>query len=148
MGCGLSRDSFHRKCRANVWPRVENEAPIRRPGWIDRVLPDKKSRRATIGLTGHLCPFSGCGELARFPEDFGEAVGEAVEATARMSIGKGSQYALDWKLRKRHIPNAETKNGEALRVPLNSAIAALKALVEAGDRKGRVFRIEENWRSA
>lgn len=115
--------------------------------------PDKNSRRATIGLTGHLCPFAGCDELARFAEDFGQAVGDAVEATARRPIRKGRQYALrwdmvDWKSRKRHIPNAESKNGEALHVPLNSAIAALKAVVEAGDRKGRVFKTEENWRSA
>jgi hypothetical protein len=46
---------------------------------------------------------------------------------------------VDWKLQELHIPNTETKNGEAL--PLNSAaIAALKAVFEAGDRKGRVFK--------
>ena len=32
------------------------------------------------GLTGHLCPFSGRREVARFGNDFGEPVGEAVEA--------------------------------------------------------------------
>jgi len=34
----------------------------------------------------NLCPFCGCRELARFAEDFGEAVGEAIEATARRSV--------------------------------------------------------------
>ena len=58
-------------------------------------------------------------------------------------LRKGSQDALrldmvDWKLRELHIPNTETKDDQALHVPLNSAIAALKAVFEAGEPKGRV----------
>jgi integrase len=69
-----------------------------------------------------------------------------LELAINTGLRKGSQYALrwdmvDWKLQELHIPNTETKNGEALHVPLNSAaIAALKAVFEAGDRKGRVFK--------
>ena len=37
-------------------------------------------------LPANRCPFSWCGELAPFTEDFGEAVGESVEATARSSV--------------------------------------------------------------
>jgi hypothetical protein len=37
-------------------------------------------------LAANLCPFSGCRELAGFTEDFGEPVGEAVEATARSAV--------------------------------------------------------------
>jgi hypothetical protein len=37
-------------------------------------------------ITGHLCPFSGRRELARFDEDFGEAVREAVEVKARSTV--------------------------------------------------------------
>jgi hypothetical protein len=41
-----------------------------------------------MGLTGHLCPFSGRHELARFGNDFGEPVGEAVEAVPRSVVWK------------------------------------------------------------
>src|SRR5256885_17015277 len=34
-------------------------------------------------LAANLCPFSGCREVAGLTEDFGEPVGEAVEATAK-----------------------------------------------------------------
>ena len=41
-----------------------------------------------IDITGHRCPFSWWSELARFTEDFGEAVGESIKATARNSVGQ------------------------------------------------------------
>ena len=37
-------------------------------------------------LPANLCPFSGRRELARFDKDFGEAVGEPVEVTARSIV--------------------------------------------------------------
>ena len=37
-------------------------------------------------LPANLCPFSGRRELARFSEDFGEAVGETVKAKARSTV--------------------------------------------------------------
>jgi hypothetical protein len=37
-------------------------------------------------LPANLCPFSGRRELARFSEDFGEAVGEPVKAKARSTV--------------------------------------------------------------
>ena len=37
-------------------------------------------------LPANLCPFSGRLERASFSEDFGEAVGETVEAKARRTV--------------------------------------------------------------
>src|ERR1700758_1044967 len=39
-----------------------------------------------VGITGHLCPISGCAQFAHFCEDLGEAVGESVEARARSAL--------------------------------------------------------------
>ena len=69
-----------------------------------------------------------------------------LDVAINTGLRKGSQYALrwemvDWKSRELHIPSIEIKNGEALHVPLNTAaIAALKVVLEGGDRRGRVFK--------
>jgi integrase len=67
-----------------------------------------------------------------------------LELAINTGLRKGSQYSLtwdmiDWKSRELHIPR--TKNEEPLHVPLNdAAVGALKAVLEAGDGKGRVFK--------
>ena len=59
-------------------------------------------------------------------------------------LRKGSQYGMtwdmvDWKSRMSNI--SRTKNDEAVHVPLNdAAVAALKAVFDRGDGRGRVFR--------
>jgi hypothetical protein len=69
-----------------------------------------------VGLTGHLCPFSGCRELARFAQDFGKAVGEAVEATARRSICQRTaehlEHMLSSEQRIDHPAESSSQGGE------------------------------------
>src|SRR5216683_6367756 len=48
MRCGLRSDGFHRKRSADVGSRVDNEAAVGRPRWIDRVLGDKRNGGATV----------------------------------------------------------------------------------------------------
>jgi len=48
MHCVLARDGFHRKRGTDVGSRIDNEAAVGRPRGIERVLPDKKSGRATV----------------------------------------------------------------------------------------------------
>jgi hypothetical protein len=48
MRGGLGGDGFYRKRGADVGSRVDNEATVRRPRGIDRVLLDKHSGGATV----------------------------------------------------------------------------------------------------
>jgi len=41
-------------------------------------------------LLANVCPFSGCGEFARFMKDFAESVGKSIEATAKGSVWHGA----------------------------------------------------------
>ena len=55
--------------------------------WVDDVQPFRNPVREGLPtLPANLCPFSGRRELARFSEDFGEAVGETVKAKARSTV--------------------------------------------------------------
>src|SRR5882724_12842003 len=42
---GVGCNGFQRKCRANVGSRIGNEVAVGRPRRIDRILPNKWSRR-------------------------------------------------------------------------------------------------------
>ena len=59
-------------------------------------------------LAANLCPFSGCRELAGFTEDFGEPVGEAVEATARSVVWQRPAKHLE------HMLSAEQRIDQTL----------------------------------
>jgi hypothetical protein len=45
--------------------------------------------------TANLCPLSGEAEFAKLGEDFGEAIGESIEAASRGAIRQGSTEHLD-----------------------------------------------------
>src|ERR1700741_1876335 len=64
-------------------------------------------------LPANRCPFSWCRELARFTEDFGEAVRESVEATARSSVWqrptKHLEHMLSSEQRIEHSVEASSK---------------------------------------
>ncbi len=63
--------------------------PLLYPGFgrvTEFLRPHFRITSGLLTLPANLCPFSGRRELARFSEDFGEAVGETVEAKARSTV--------------------------------------------------------------
>jgi hypothetical protein len=49
-------------------------------------------------LPANVCPFSGCGELSGFVEDFAETAGESAETTAGSFVRQGGTKHLEHML--------------------------------------------------
>jgi hypothetical protein len=76
-------------------------------------------------LAANLCPFSGRREGARFCDDFGEPVGEAVEATARSAVWQRPAKHLEHMLsgKQRIDQTIEASSGSERRLGLWNKMA-------------------------
>jgi integrase len=78
--------------------------------------------------------------------DFPEHLSE-FELAISTGLRKGSMYSLTWEMvdwndRMLNLPTS--KNGEALRVPLNNAaLAAFRVVYQRGEKTGRVFQSDK-----
>ena len=73
-------------------------------GYMSHAAEKRPIRRSAVpsgssALPANFCPVSGCGEFARFSEDFGEPVREPVEAVACIAIWKGAAEHFEHMLR-------------------------------------------------
>jgi hypothetical protein len=105
--------------------------------------PDRGPHSDKPTLPANLCPFSGRAEFARLDHDFGEAVGEPVEATARSVVWQRAaehlQHMLSSERRIDHPTEASSGGERHRRLIADTTLAALLAELPWERRISRMY---------